>query len=637
MESSEADVPMPAPPKKTTRTHRRDPLIGAVLDGRYEVKKLIARGGMGRIYAGEQSALGRDVALKVMDLGYSEELDPDFQKRFFLEASTVAQLNHPNTIRVFDYGADGDICYIAMELVVGHTLLQAIHQDAPFEASRILHIARQICGSLGEAHRKGIIHRDLKPSNVLLTQHGDVEDFAKVLDFGLVKLLREDAQEITRSGLFLGSPNYMSPEQIRATGVDQRSDLYSLGVILFMALTGKSPFKRNTSINVLLAQLEEPPPALVDVVPDTDASPAMQWAVMTCLEKKPGDRFATVDELNKAFKACEAELRGDLTGPLWLRLEAGLVVVDTVPPGRDAYAIHGLQRPGAGMRSELPTVETPNPSGFGGGHSLPPAGGSSRQSVASSWGDASQSGRADAHSGPSLAGRVSSLGKTPSVSGPATSRHSGPATGDRSGPSAVGPNTRGTRRRRRKKKQPRWPLLGLLALGGVLAVVLVVVASQQEPAPIVEPDPVLPEAVRLFSEPAGASVFKDGTFLGTTPLDLTIPEDESWSVTITVPGHLEKTVLVPPGIGSRRVQLAAVPAEPPPDVTPAPRATRPRTTPKVAPKVVAPPVPAEEPKEVVAEPATPAPEPPKEEPTAEEAPTDGEIRKVSETRDPWGE
>jgi len=174
-------------------------------------------------------------------------------------------------------------------------------------------------------------------------------------------------------------------------------------------------------------------------------------------------------------------------------------------------------------------------------------------------------------------------------------------------------------------------------LGGVLAVVLVVVASQQEPAPIVEPDPVLPEAVRLFSEPAGASVFKDGTFLGTTPLDLTIPEDESWSVTITVPGHLEKTVLVPPGIGSRRVQLAAVPAEPPPDVTPAPRATRPRTPPKVAPKVVAPPVPAEEPKEVVAEPATPAPEPPKEEPTAEEAPTDGEIRKVSETRDPWGE
>ena len=625
MESSEADVPVPAPPPKPARSARRDPLIGAVLDGRYEIKKLIARGGMGRIYSGEQSALGRRVALKVMDLGYSEDLDPDFQKRFFLEASTVAQLSHPNTIRVFDYGADGDICYIAMELIEGMTLLQAIHEDAPFEAGRVLHIARQICGSLGEAHRKGIIHRDLKPSNVLLTRHGDVEDYAKVLDFGLVKLLREDAQEITRSGLFLGSPNYMSPEQIRATGVDQRSDLYSLGVILFMALTGKSPFKRNTSINVLLAQLEEAPPALIDVVPDTDASPALQWAVMTCLEKKPADRFATVDELNKALKACEAERRGDLGGPLWLRLEAGVLVSGVVPPGRDVYSIHGLRPPRGGPGSELPTVETRSPSGFGGAHSLPPAQGSSRQGITPRW-SADGSVITSADTGPSLAGRISS------VHGVGTAEASGPSTST-SGLSAVGPHTRGTKRRRRKKKQPRWPLISLLGLGGVLAVVLVVVASMQKPAPEPPPDPVLPEAVRLFSEPSGASVFKEGTFLGTTPVDLTIPEDAPWSVTLTVPGHLERTVVVPPGIGSRRVQLLPVPTEPPPEATPAARPPRVRTTTPTEPAraTAAEPTPAEP------EPTPAASEPTPPEPAADEPATDGEIRKVNETRDPWGD
>ncbi|MCO4769872.1 MAG: serine/threonine protein kinase, partial [Deltaproteobacteria bacterium] len=344
-------VAVPAP----TRSRRRDPLIGETLDGRYEVLRLIARGGMGRIYSAEQSALGRKVALKVMDLGYSEDLDPDFHKRFFLEASTCAQLSHPNTIRVFDYGADGDICYIAMELVEGRTLLQAIHDSAPFPPARVLNIARQICGSLGEAHRKGIIHRDLKPSNVLLTQHGDETDYAKVLDFGLVKLLREDAQEITRSGLFLGSPNYMSPEQIRSTDVDQRSDLYSLGVILFMTLTGRAPFKRNSSINVLLAQLEEPPPMITDVAPETDASAALQWAVMTCLEKHPSARFGSVDELNKALKACQAEIRGDYDAPLLLRLEAGSVVVETVPPGVNPMGAHGLRLP---VTSQEATVET---------------------------------------------------------------------------------------------------------------------------------------------------------------------------------------------------------------------------------------------------------------------------------------
>lgn len=693
LESSEADVPVPTPPQRSTsRSIRRDPLIGATLDGRYEVTKLIARGGMGRIYSGEQSALGRKVALKVMDLGYSEDLDPDFQKRFTLEASTCAQLSHPNTIRVFDYGADGDIYYIAMELIEGQTLLQAIHHDAPFAASRLLHISRQICGSLSEAHRKGIIHRDLKPSNVLLSDQGDDEDFVKVLDFGLVKLLREDAQEITRSGLFLGSPNYMSPEQIRATGVDQRSDLYSLGVILFMALTGKAPFKRNTSINVLLAQLEEAPPAIASVVPDTDASPALQWTVMTCLEKDRAARFSGVDELNRALKACQKELRGELNGPLQLSLEAGRVIIGTVAPGRDPYQAHGLRPPGAAPGSELPTVESQGPSGVG-GHSLPPARGSSRQSAGSSWNaDESNAARGNPSAGsqpygpptegPSLAGRVSSVrrdpasvrrdpasvrrdppsvrrdppsvrrdppsvGRDPSIradtSGPPTVGYPGgpPTAGRGSGP--VPSTTRGTQRRRRRKKKPRWPLFALFGLGVLLALLLVVVASQQESTePVVDAPPVLPEAVRLFSDPPNASVYKDGTFLGTTPLDLTVPEDDAWTVTLTVPGHLEETVTVPPGVGSRRVQLRTTPPEPvatEPTPQPQPRAQPTTRTPRADP--TPPPSPRAEP--VEAKPADAAPvadsEPtPEATPApAEEPATDAGPGRITDTRDPWGD
>jgi serine/threonine protein kinase len=294
---------------------KQDRRIGVLMDGRFLIRSLVARGGMGKIYEAEQQPLGRRVALKVMDLGYAEDLDPDFQKRFFLEASVCSGLSHPNTIRVFDYGStieeDGaETYYIVMEFIDGSTLLEVIDEDAPLDPLRLIHIARQICGSLGEAHGQGVIHRDLKPSNVLLTQHGEQQDFVKVLDFGLVKLLAEDAEEMTRSGLFLGSPNYMSPEQIRSNKIDQRADLYSLGVILYMALTGKSPFKRNSSVNVLLAQLEDPPPPFSDFIEPGSIPNSLEWLVLTLLAKKPDERFADVHELNRALRAVEAEIHG---------------------------------------------------------------------------------------------------------------------------------------------------------------------------------------------------------------------------------------------------------------------------------------------------------------------------------------
>src|SRR5688500_5166525 len=164
-----------------------DPLVGRVINDRFRIVGLIARGGMGKVYRAVQAPLGREVALKVLNPNYQGDHDPEFHKRFFLEASICSKLTHPNTITIFDYGkTDDDVYYIAMELLEGRTLHRALREEGPFDGERVMHIGRQICRSLREAHGLGVIHRDLKPANVYLVQHGDENDFVKVLDFGLV-------------------------------------------------------------------------------------------------------------------------------------------------------------------------------------------------------------------------------------------------------------------------------------------------------------------------------------------------------------------------------------------------------------------------------------------------------------------
>src|SRR5262245_28129860 len=177
--------PEPAP---RSQNGAPDPLLGRIVNDRFRIVALIARGGMGKVYRAEQAPLGREVALKVLNPSYSGDSDPEFHKRFFLEASICSKLTHPNTVTIFDYGrTDDDVYYIAMELLGGNTLHRATREAAPFEPARALHVARQVCRSLREAHGSGVIHRDLKPANVYLVKHGDEADFVKVLDFGLVK------------------------------------------------------------------------------------------------------------------------------------------------------------------------------------------------------------------------------------------------------------------------------------------------------------------------------------------------------------------------------------------------------------------------------------------------------------------
>jgi len=190
-----------------------DPLVGRVINDRYRIINMIARGGMGKVYSGEQAPLGRPVALKILHPNYKGEHDPDFHRRFFLEAATCAKLTHPNTVTIFDYGrTDDDVYYIAMELLEGRTLHRALREDGPLPPPRALHICRQVCRSLREAHAIHVVHRDLKPANVFLCRRDDDSDFVKVLDFGLVKEVSETSdQDATQAGPCMGPPKSPAP------------------------------------------------------------------------------------------------------------------------------------------------------------------------------------------------------------------------------------------------------------------------------------------------------------------------------------------------------------------------------------------------------------------------------------------
>ena len=261
---------------------------------------------MGRVYRAEQAPLGRICALKILTTTYEGEHDPEFHKRFFLEASIASKITHPNSVTIFDYGqTEDDIYYMAMEYLEGVTLHRAIRVAGHFPEARAAHIGRQVCRALREAHALGCIHRDLKPANIFLTEHGDEHDFVKVLDFGLVKNMLGDGKpedQLTQTGLFMGSPKYMAPEQIRGERVDVRTDIYSLGIILYEMLTGKVPFERLTSLNTLMAQVNDKPPPLRETNPAADASPEMEELIFQCMAKEPSGRANSMEEVLEKLK-----------------------------------------------------------------------------------------------------------------------------------------------------------------------------------------------------------------------------------------------------------------------------------------------------------------------------------------------
>lgn len=281
--------------------------VGKVLDGKYRLDSYLSRGGMGAVYRGTHVMLDRPVAVKLI----SSDLvtSPDMVRRFQREARAATHLNHPNIVKVYDLGQTEDgTLYIAMELVSGESLHSVIRSSGALPPARIVNILGQIVSALALAHRNSIVHRDLKPHNIMISRTADGQEVATLLDFGIAKTFEIDANtKLTATGSTIGTPQYMSPEQASGQEVDGRSDLYSLGIILYEMLIGEVPFSGSSTPTVLVKHLTEMPvhPSLRR--PDLHISPTLEKLALRCLEKNPSHRFQTADELATELRRAPAE------------------------------------------------------------------------------------------------------------------------------------------------------------------------------------------------------------------------------------------------------------------------------------------------------------------------------------------
>ncbi len=281
-----------------------DRLIGRVIAKKIRIVELIGSGGMGQVYRAEHAELERRIALKVLRPEMSA--DEERMRRFRREALAASRLEHPSSVRIFDYGEDGPdkLLYIAMELVEGVGLDRVLAEHGPLPPDRAVRILAQVLGALAEAHDAGIIHRDLKPANVLIASRrdddGNPQDLAKVCDFGLAKLIDEESPEgATRVGTYLGTPAFMSPEQARGQALDPRSDIYSAGVMLYQLLTGHVPFTGESPLDLMVKHITEPPPRLKSSAPHL--SPILDDIVEWALAKDPAKRCPSARQLRKAL------------------------------------------------------------------------------------------------------------------------------------------------------------------------------------------------------------------------------------------------------------------------------------------------------------------------------------------------
>jgi serine/threonine-protein kinase len=243
--------------------------------------------------------------------------------RFRREARAMSQLSHPNTARVFLYGQlDDGACYFVMEHLVGQNLAQLVRAEGAMEPKRAMRIMIQVCSALEEAHQAGIVHRDLKPENIFITTQGGIRDFPKVLDFGLAKVterqMRPGSMVLTQQGMVFGTPEFMSPEQAHGKTLDARSDIYSLGIILYELLTGKLPFDAKQPIEYIQLHVNATPIPLSERHPDTTFPPGLEEVLMAALAKKPEERYASAAEFAAALDSvlqAEAGEGGPITLP----------------------------------------------------------------------------------------------------------------------------------------------------------------------------------------------------------------------------------------------------------------------------------------------------------------------------------
>src|SRR6202162_423190 len=310
-----------------------------VLSGRYELSHLVARGGMAEVYRAHDQLLDRPVALKVLFPELS--VDRSFVERFRREAQAAANLSHPNIVPVFDWGEDNGTYFIVMEFVDGRALSSILRTAVPLHPDRAAEIAADVAGALSYAHRHGVVHRDVKPGNVLITEEGTI----KVTDFGIARAVNTE-ETLTQPGAVMGTATYFSPEQAEGLGVDSRSDIYSLGVVLFEMVTGRPPFLGESPVAVASKRVRDNPPAPRELNPQIP--PTFEAIILKSMAKDPAHRYATSEDLRAdllrfnegrsvlAMSAPPAMLA--VAGPTQMDMDATQAVGAVPPPEDEAQA-----------------------------------------------------------------------------------------------------------------------------------------------------------------------------------------------------------------------------------------------------------------------------------------------------------
>ena len=270
-------------------------LVGQVVADRYHVVKKLGEGGMGQVYLAEHVKMGRRSAIKVMNPSMVH--DPDAVARFNREASNASRITHPNVCAIYDFGETRDgLIYLAMEFIEGEPLTDLLEREGALPLARAADIFRQTADALQAAHDLGIVHRDLKPDNIMLTRRKGRGDTVKVVDFGIAKAVGgdESGQKVTKTGLVIGTPEFMSPEQLSGDTLDGRSDLYSLALVLYRMLTGKLPFEATTVQETMIKRLTDEPTTLADARSDLAFPPGLQPVLDTALARTPAERYQSV-------------------------------------------------------------------------------------------------------------------------------------------------------------------------------------------------------------------------------------------------------------------------------------------------------------------------------------------------------
>jgi|GEM_PF-532760 len=345
-----------------------DLLVGTFLKDRYFVLSILGKGGMSLVYRAKDMHTGKIVALKALRTqGMGDEI---LVKRFRLEAEVLHRLNHPRIVSVHDYGTSkhGQPFFV-MDYLIGVSLNQVLKLEGALKPERFQDIFVQVAAAIAHAHKHGAIHRDIKPGNIMLVEMGDTRDYVKIVDFGIAKLA-EDAAKLTRMGEVWGSPIYMSPEQGMGTTIDARTDIYSLGVVMYESLTGEVPFLGRNYVETMTMQISEPPAPFSDVCPELKIPAALEMIVFRALQKSPDERYQSMNEmksdLERALNTAAPSDRPESTGsrPVWGFMKKKVeefqvaapadTILEPIPPGQD-------MSPGAVSGSISESIPEPTP------------------------------------------------------------------------------------------------------------------------------------------------------------------------------------------------------------------------------------------------------------------------------------